>query len=126
MSNARYPYPTRLLTTREAAAALGVHERTLRRYVSSGLLGCRRLPGGHYRIPEEAIRDLWSAGDARSQGVDGRRGPNSRSPTPRARQRRPVPGVLVARAWAMRALPPLRPLAGDTRGVARRGGVSDG
>jgi excisionase family DNA binding protein len=52
------------LSTREAAAALGVHERTLRRYVSSGLLGCRRLPGGRYRIPEEAIHEFCVAGDA--------------------------------------------------------------
>jgi excisionase family DNA binding protein len=68
MSEARTQYPTRWLSTREAAAALGVHERTLRRYVSSGLLGCRRLPGGHYRIPEEAIHEFWGAGDAPVRG----------------------------------------------------------
>jgi hypothetical protein len=37
-----------LLTTAQAAAALGVRERTLRRYLSSGLLAFRRLPDGHY------------------------------------------------------------------------------
>ncbi len=46
----------------------GVHERTLPRYMSSGLLGCRRLPGGHYRIPEEAIHEFWGAGDAPVRG----------------------------------------------------------
>lgn len=69
MSKARTPYPTRWLSTREAAAVLGVHERTLRRYMSSGLLGCRRLPGGHYRIAEEAIHDFWDAGDALDRGA---------------------------------------------------------
>ncbi len=42
---------------------MGVHERTLRRYIALGLLGYRRLPGGHYRIPEEAIVALWGESD---------------------------------------------------------------
>jgi excisionase family DNA binding protein len=56
------PTPTRqdrLLTTAQAAAALGVHERTLRRYLASGLLTYRRLPGGHYRISESSIERFW-------------------------------------------------------------------
>jgi excisionase family DNA binding protein len=52
-----------LLTTAQAAAALGVHERTLRRYLSMGLLAHRRLPGGHYRIPEEALTEFWQANE---------------------------------------------------------------
>jgi excisionase family DNA binding protein len=52
-----------VLTTTQAAAALGVHERTVRRYLSSGLLACRRLPGGHYRIPAEALTEFWHAND---------------------------------------------------------------
>jgi excisionase family DNA binding protein len=72
MSKQRSLLPA-LLTTREAAAALGVHERTLRRYMSSGLLAYRRLPGGHYRIPAESIRDLWAGDD--SSNPDRRRGP---------------------------------------------------
>lgn len=40
MSKERASHSTRLLTTREAAAELGVHERTLRRYV----LGSACLP----------------------------------------------------------------------------------
>jgi excisionase family DNA binding protein len=73
MSKQRASHSTRLLTTREAAAELGVHERTLRRYMSSGLLVYRRLPGGHYRIPEESIRNLWGGED--SSNLDGRRRP---------------------------------------------------
>jgi excisionase family DNA binding protein len=64
MADARIPRPnSRLLTTREAAASLGVHERTLRRYIASGRLAHRRLPGGHYRIPAEAILDFWAKTD---------------------------------------------------------------
>lgn len=48
------------LSTGEAASELGVSERTLRRYISAGLIGFRRLPGGHYRIPREAIAEFWS------------------------------------------------------------------
>jgi excisionase family DNA binding protein len=51
------------LTTRQAAARLGVHERTVRRYIASGLLGYRRLPSGHYRVPAEAILEFWVTTD---------------------------------------------------------------
>jgi excisionase family DNA binding protein len=53
----------RMLTTTQAATALGVHERTLRRYLSMGLLAHRRLPGGHYRIPEAALAEFWQASE---------------------------------------------------------------
>jgi excisionase family DNA binding protein len=56
------------LTTAEAATALGVHVRTLRRYISLGLLAHRRLPGGHYRIPESAIREFWRANESAQPG----------------------------------------------------------
>ena len=46
----------RHLSTREAAALLGVHQRTVRRYIAAGLLGNRKLPGGHYRIPQWVSR----------------------------------------------------------------------
>jgi excisionase family DNA binding protein len=107
MSKERTPYPTRWLSTREAAAVLGVHERTLRRYMSSGLLGCRRLPGGHYRIPEEAIHDFWGAGDAPDRG---------------ARQRQPGaerPSVNASgRASKTRSRRARRPRLGDEDSVA--------
>jgi len=49
----------RVLSTSEAASEIGISERTLRRYISDGLIGYRRLPGGHYRIPAEAIDEFW-------------------------------------------------------------------
>jgi excisionase family DNA binding protein len=56
-----------MLNTRQAAAVLGVHERTVRRYLAAGLLAHRRLPGGHYRIPARAIEQLWSVGPAQAE-----------------------------------------------------------
>jgi excisionase family DNA binding protein len=103
MGTARTPRPkVRLLTTREAAAALGVHERTLRRYIASGLLACRRLPGGHYRIPEAAIVDLWDEGD--DAGRRGRR----RAPA----AQRPSPGGSSVDSQAS-ARPPCHPRQAD-------------
>ena len=43
----------------EAAARLGICERTLRRYMQAGRIRYHRLPGGHYRIPEDAIEEFW-------------------------------------------------------------------
>jgi excisionase family DNA binding protein len=57
----------RLLTTRQAAAALGIHERTLRRYLVAGFLAYRRLPGGHYRISEAAIESFGLDSDPRGR-----------------------------------------------------------
>ncbi len=48
--------PVGPLSTREAAAALGVHERTLRRHIASGRLAYRKLPRGHYSIPTKAMK----------------------------------------------------------------------
>jgi excisionase family DNA binding protein len=47
----------------EAAARLGICERTLRRYMQADRIRYHRLPGGHYRIPEDAIDEFWSAHD---------------------------------------------------------------
>jgi excisionase family DNA binding protein len=44
----------------EAAARLGICERTLRRYMQADRIRYHRLPGGHYRIPEDAIAEFWS------------------------------------------------------------------
>jgi excisionase family DNA binding protein len=52
-----------LLSTSEAADRLGVHERTLRRYIARSQIDCRRLPGGHYRIALDAIEEFWAACD---------------------------------------------------------------
>ncbi len=52
------PRMDRPLTTGEVAERLGVHERTVRRYISLGLLRHVRLPGGHYRVPENALSEF--------------------------------------------------------------------
>jgi excisionase family DNA binding protein len=64
----------------EAAARLGICERTLRRYMQADRIRYHRLPGGHYRIPEDAIDEFWFAHD----------------PSPRP-ARRAVPAVEPAR-----------------------------
>lgn len=43
-----------MLSTGEAAARLGVHPKTLRRYEAEGKIKARRLPGGNRR---------WKAAD---------------------------------------------------------------
>lgn len=40
-------------------------ERTLRRYIESGRISYHRLPGGHYRIAEQAIAAFWAEHDRR-------------------------------------------------------------
>jgi excisionase family DNA binding protein len=74
----------RVLSTGEAAAALGVHERTLRRYIAIGRLRYRRLPGGHYRIPLEAIDEFWVEND--TVGLDGHRTALGARPAPHTRR----------------------------------------
>jgi excisionase family DNA binding protein len=73
----------RALTTTQAAAFLGVSERTLRRYLALGLLSYGRLPGGHYRLREEALEAFLA-----------RRGSNEpRHPPQRARVSTQRPGA---------------------------------
>lgn len=79
----------RVLTTAQAAVVLGVHERTLRRYLAMGLLAHRRLPGGHYRIPVEALSEFWEANEKPSVITAGRAAPGQRTDPPaRGSQRR--------------------------------------
>ncbi len=46
------------LTIREAAARLGVHESTVRRYADRGLIGVKRLPSGVRRLSEADVAAL--------------------------------------------------------------------
>jgi excisionase family DNA binding protein len=55
--------PRQPLSSSEAARALGVCERTLRRYIASDRIRHHRLPGGQYRIPAEAIDEFWAANE---------------------------------------------------------------
>ncbi|MGI8586072.1 MAG: AAA family ATPase [Chloroflexia bacterium] len=41
---------TELLTTTQAAARIGVHEDTVRKYIADNILPAQRTAGGHYRI----------------------------------------------------------------------------
>ncbi|MCO1655538.1 helix-turn-helix domain-containing protein [Pseudonocardia humida] len=51
------PRPTPLMTTSEAARALGIHPKTLSKYVSDGKLRpTLRLPSGHMRWDLEALK----------------------------------------------------------------------
>lgn len=47
-----------LLTTREAAAMLGVGPSSVKRWADAGVLPCAKTPGGHRRYPREAVRAL--------------------------------------------------------------------
>jgi excisionase family DNA binding protein len=75
-----------VFSTSEAAVELGVSERTLRRYITAGLIGYRQLPGGHYRIPREAIDEFW----------------REHSPSPRRTARRQRLAARPPRARAVR------------------------
>ena len=87
MRGAQSPRP-RVLTTSEAALVLGVHERTLRRYLAMGLLAHRRLPGGHYRIPVEALSAFWEANEKPSVVTPGRATSPARTVAPARGSRR--------------------------------------
>jgi excisionase family DNA binding protein len=46
---------------RDAAAAIGVSAKTLRRYIREGKLAATRLPSGHYRIDDTDLDALRTA-----------------------------------------------------------------
>jgi excisionase family DNA binding protein len=75
----------------EAAARLGICERTLRRYMQADRIRYHRLPGGHYRIPEDAIDEFWSAHDLPSPARS-RRTVTAVEPARRRRPKRPSAG----------------------------------
>lgn len=49
------------LTTREAADVLGVSMRTVQLWVESGILPAWKTPGGHRRIPADAVEQVASS-----------------------------------------------------------------
>ena len=65
LKSASRPGLSGALTTTEAAAFLGVSERTLRRYLTLGLLSYGRLPGGHYRLMEETLVEFLARGGSK-------------------------------------------------------------
>lgn len=52
---------TDYMTTGEAARLLGVGLNTIKRWIANGALEGVRTPGGHWRIPEMALRRLMHA-----------------------------------------------------------------
>jgi len=77
---------SRMLTTREAAQRLGVSLRTVQLWVEADILPAARTPGGHRRIPHNAVEAL-----ALSTGLGGE--PLARSPKARSRQDADTGGV---------------------------------
>lgn len=53
-----------LYTVDEVAKMLGVHTRTIRRYIEKGQLRGERV-GGSWRIPEEAVMEMFDAPETR-------------------------------------------------------------
>lgn len=49
------------LTVTEAARRFGVHIDTMRRWVDTGQVASFRTPGGHRRIPEDAVPSIMQA-----------------------------------------------------------------
>jgi molybdopterin-binding protein len=67
-----------LLTTRQAAAQLGVGYSTLKQWIYQGALRTVRTRGGHHRVPAEEVDRLL----AQSGGLpDHRRRPRAAAPT---------------------------------------------
>jgi excisionase family DNA binding protein len=50
--------PPPLMTPQEVAAALGISERTMRRWAETGRLGCIRTVGGHRRYFRQQVELL--------------------------------------------------------------------
>jgi len=80
-----------LLSVRAAADLLGVHVDTIRRWTDEGRLPETRTPGGHRRIPREAVERLRDTGDAGTGGAP------TTAPLPDA-------GAPADQAWARHAL----------------------
>ncbi|MEM2192472.1 MAG: helix-turn-helix domain-containing protein, partial [Candidatus Hadarchaeales archaeon] len=51
----------------EAAALLGVHQNTIRRWEKEGKIRVVRAPGGHRKIPESEIKRLFGPPSLPSQ-----------------------------------------------------------
>ena len=49
--------PDELMKLVEAARRLAVDVKTVRRYIRKGALKAHRLPSGHYRISESALKE---------------------------------------------------------------------
>jgi chromosome partitioning protein len=57
---------SKLLTTSEVAARLGVSRQTAHRYISEGRIPAQETPGGQYRVEESVISAFLRGGEAAS------------------------------------------------------------
>lgn len=78
----------RMLTTREAASRLGVSLRTVQLWVEANILPAARTPGGHRRIPYNAVEALALStglgGDPLADQARCRGNPSAMPPLPSA------------------------------------------
>lgn len=95
----------RMLTTREAAQRLGVSLRTVQLWVEADILPAARTPGGHRRIPYNAVEAL-----ALSTGLGG-------EPTLRSALRRREEADVPAEAVSSGSLPAVHAPFEQTRGI---------
>lgn len=97
---------SRMLTTREAAQRLGVSLRTVQLWVEADILPAARTPGGHRRIPHNAVEAL-----ALSTGLGGEPLARSSRVEARARDRDDAQAAVreVERPSAHESGPVLRP-----------------
>ncbi len=92
------------LTSREVAEVLAVSESSVKRWCDSGRLGTVRTPGGHRRIPVEAVLELARSG-----------GPSVQHPALLGATEAPLP---TSHAAARREL--VRALLRDDEAAARK------
>jgi excisionase family DNA binding protein len=86
---------TKPMKPSEVATLLGVNERTVRRYITNGVLAGEVLPGGHYRISAAAIGECLARARANKLRAP-RRSTNTNLPTPDAPT--PTPSSAETRA----------------------------
>lgn len=92
---------SRMLTTREAATRLGVSLRTVQLWVEASILPAARTPGGHRRIPYNAVEALAMSMGLESLGSPGVAPTVASAAPPQHADVRPLRIVLVAqeRPW---------------------------
>jgi len=94
----------RMLTTREAALRLGVSLRTVQLWVEASILPAARTPGGHRRIPYNAVEAL-----AMNMGLADQAPPSALSKPshpPSSAHPAPASGAIQATPHAPAATPP--------------------
>jgi excisionase family DNA binding protein len=118
----------RMLTTREAATRLGVSLRTVQLWVEADILPAARTPGGHRRIPYNAVEalalstglggePLYRSGRSGQEAPEPFRRAAARPSETAARTLAPLEVLLVAddQAWQTRCAEALQPYGAAVR-----------